>query len=210
VAIPIQKQDAETIAREFVTHIILRIGTLKTIVTDHGTNLMSEVFKTECKMLKIKKLQTTPFHPESNGSLERRHRLLKEYLHHYIREDQSNWDGWVPYAVYVYNTSTHVATGYTAFELVYGFKAELPSNLMGGPNPQYIYDDFLIELKSRLQTAHQTARQRILTAKNKNNEYYNKHTKELSIEVGDKVLLYDEICTKGMVKKALFQVVRPI
>jgi hypothetical protein len=94
VAIPIQKQDAEIIAREFVTQIILQIGTPKTILTVQGTNFLSEIFKNVCKMLKIKKLQTTTFHPESNGSLERSHRVLKEYLHHHIREDQSDWDAW--------------------------------------------------------------------------------------------------------------------
>jgi hypothetical protein len=58
---------------------------------DQGTNCMNEILKNVCKMLKIKKLQTTPFHTEGNGSLERSHRVLKEYLGHYIR-DQSNWD----------------------------------------------------------------------------------------------------------------------
>jgi hypothetical protein len=42
VACPIQKQDAETIANEFVTHIILKMGTPKTVLTDQGTNFMSE------------------------------------------------------------------------------------------------------------------------------------------------------------------------
>jgi hypothetical protein len=116
VAIPIQKQDAETVAREFVTHIIPKLGTPANILTDQGSYFLSEVFKNTCKMLRIKKLQTTPFHPESNGSLERSHRVLKEYLRHYIREDQTNWDEWVPYAVYVYNTSTHVATGYPGIQ----------------------------------------------------------------------------------------------
>jgi hypothetical protein len=153
------------------------------LLTDQGTKVY--------KMLKIKTLQTTPFQPESDGSLERSHRVLKEYLHYYIREDQSTWDEWVviSYAVYIYNTSTHVATGYTPFELVYGFKSELPSNLMGDPNPQYNYDDFLVELKSIVQTAHRTARERLITAKYKSKEYYDKHMEELSIKVGDKVLL---------------------
>jgi hypothetical protein len=93
-------------------------------------------------MLKINKLQTTAFHPESNGGLERSHRVLKEYLRHYINEDQDNWDEWVPYAVYVYNTSMHTSTGYTPFELVYGFRSSMPSALQETPNIQYNFDDF--------------------------------------------------------------------
>jgi hypothetical protein len=122
VAIPLQKQDAETVAREYVMHIILKLGIPNKILTDQGSNFLSEVFKNSCKMLKIKKLQTTPFHPESCVGLEQSRRVLKEYLRHYIREDQTNWDEWVPYAVDVCNTST----GYTPFELLHGFKSTTP------------------------------------------------------------------------------------
>jgi hypothetical protein len=107
----------------------------------------------------------------------------------------------VSYAVYVYNTSTHVATGYTLFELLYGFKLELSCNLRGDPNPQYNYDDFLVELKSRLQTAQQTAREWLIMARHKSKEYYDKHMEELSIKIGNKVLLYDETVQRGGSRK---------
>jgi transposase InsO family protein len=80
VAIPIPKQDAETVARKFIKHIILRVGTPRKLLTDQGSNFLREVFRNTCKVLKIKKLQTTPFHPESNGDLETSHGVLKEYL----------------------------------------------------------------------------------------------------------------------------------
>jgi transposase InsO family protein len=126
------------------------VGTPKKLLTDEGQNFLSEVFRNTCKLLKIKKLQMTPFHPESNGNLERSHRTLKEYLRHYIKEDQSNWDEWVPYAVHVYNISTHTSTGYTPFEFIYGFKATMTSALKENPSVQYNYDDFVTELKGRL------------------------------------------------------------
>jgi hypothetical protein len=192
VATPIQRQDAETVAREFVTKVILKVGTPNKILTDQGSNFLSEIFKNTCKMSKIKKLQTTAFHPESNGGLERSHRVLKEYLRHYINKDLDNWDEWVRYAVYVYNTSTHTSTGYTPFELVYGFRSSMPSALQETPNIQYNFDDFLAELKGRLQTAHQVARERLISRKEKSKEYYDKNTKENTLKVGDKVLLYDE------------------
>jgi len=40
--------------------------------------------------LKINKIQTTAYHPESNGALERSHRTLAEYLRHYVGEDQTD------------------------------------------------------------------------------------------------------------------------
>ena len=104
VAIPIVQQDAETVARAFVERIVLMYGTPRILQTDQGANFIGEVFKNTCKILGIKKVQSTAFHPESQGSIERSHRVLSEYLGHYVTEDQSNWDLWIPFATYVYNT----------------------------------------------------------------------------------------------------------
>ena len=101
--------------QENVLNIVLKFGAPAQILTDQGTNFLSDLFKNTCKLLKIKKIQTTAFHPESNGGLERSHRVLAEYLRHYMREDQMNWDEWIPYAVYVYNTTVHTTTAYHTF-----------------------------------------------------------------------------------------------
>jgi len=50
------------------------------------------MFTNVCKLLKISKVQTTAYHPESNGALECSHRTLAEYLRHYINADQMDWN----------------------------------------------------------------------------------------------------------------------
>ena len=105
VSVPIGKQDAETVGRAFVEKIVLTCGTLQILQKDQGANFVSEVFRKICKILKINKIQFTSFHPESQGSIERSHRVLAEYLRHYVSEDQTNWDSCVPFATYMYNTT---------------------------------------------------------------------------------------------------------
>jgi len=112
-AIPIPNQEANAISKEFLIKIILEHGIPEKIRTDQGTNFMSKIFKNICKLLKIKKIQTTAYHSKSNGALERSHRTLAEYLRHYINEDQTDWDEWIPFATFTYNTTPHTATGYT-------------------------------------------------------------------------------------------------
>jgi hypothetical protein len=208
-AVPIPQQDAETVAREFVTNIVLKMGAPRHLLTDQGTNFLSDLFKSTCRMLKIKKIQTTAWRPESNGGLERSHRVLGEYLQHYVNEDQSNWDEWIPYAMYVYNTTSHTATGYTPFELVYGFQSILPSTLHETPSTQYSYDDYVLELKNRLQTAHSVARQKLIIAKTKSKEYFDKDSQEFQVNIGDKVLLYDETVRRGRSRKLSAQWIGP-
>ncbi|KAL6420403.1 hypothetical protein ACFW04_014530 [Cataglyphis niger] len=62
-----------------------------------------------------------------------------------------NWDEWIPFAMFTYNTTPHTATGYTPFELVYGHQAELSTSLTRPPKPMYNYDDYAQKLKERLQ-----------------------------------------------------------
>jgi hypothetical protein len=144
VEIPIPQQDAETVAKEFVLNIVLQFVAPVQILTDQRSNFLSDLFKGTCKLLKIRTVQTTAFHPESNGGLEICHMVLTEYLRHYVREDQTNWD---EYAVYVYNTIVHTTNTYTPFEVVYDFRSEVPPALRGTPKVQYNYENYLTELR---------------------------------------------------------------
>jgi Integrase core domain len=188
-AIPIASQDAETIAQAFVSKVILRHGAPKSLLTDQGTNFLSNLFKSVCKALKIKKIQTTPYHPQCNGALERSHKSLAEYLRNFVNADQNNWDLWVESAIFTYNTTPHSSTGFTPFELIYGRKSVLPSAFNREPSPIYNYDDYLAELRYRLQTSHAIAKDKIKNTKTRNKRYYDAHCQEHSYNVGDWVLL---------------------
>jgi len=140
---------------------VLEYGILEEILTDQGTNFTSDMFKNVCKLLKINKVQITAYHPESNEALEHLHRTLTEHLRHYINADRTDWDKWLPYAVFTYNTTPHTATGYTPFELVYGLQATLPSALFNPPKLSYTYDDYAQELRERLRTTNRIARENL-------------------------------------------------
>lgn len=49
-AAPITMQDAETVAREFVHNIAVKFGTPDVILTDQGSNFLSELFERTCKL----------------------------------------------------------------------------------------------------------------------------------------------------------------
>ena len=200
-AMPLPNQEANTVSKAFVTKIVLEYGIPECILTDQGTNFMSEVFKNTCKLLKIKKIQTTAYHPESNGVLERSHRTLAEYLRHFINKDQTDWDEWIPYANYTYNTTPHTATGYTPFELIYGHPPELPTALAKPPKRTYSYDDYALELRERLRATNSIAKDNIRDEKQKSKDYYDRSVKETNYKIGDKILLFDETLRRGRSKK---------
>jgi transposase InsO family protein len=78
MAEPIPTQDAETVAREFVRNIVLKFGIPEAVLSNQGSKLLSQLFQNTRKFLKMKRIHTTAFHPESNGGIERGHGVLAE------------------------------------------------------------------------------------------------------------------------------------
>ena len=75
-----------------------------------------------------------------------------------------------------YNTSIHKTTNFTAYELLFGFKAYLPSSITQEPKFHYTYDDYINSLKYRLNTSFKIAREHIINTKTKSKEHYDKKT----------------------------------
>jgi len=125
-AIPIARQDTETIGREFVTKIITQVGVPKKLLTDRGASFTSALIKETCKLLKIQKLQTSSYHTQAYGVCERMHKLLIDMLSHFVRKDAKNWDEYVPYAIMAYRAMPHCSTKYSPCYLVFGRDMQLP------------------------------------------------------------------------------------
>ena len=113
----------------FVKQFICRFGSPRAILTDQGANFTSSLMKKVAKRFRIKEYATSAYHPQSNGSIERSHHILSEYLKLYI-ENSRNWDEWVELAMFSYNTSVHEGTKFFLHELVFGHLAREPTGEM--------------------------------------------------------------------------------
>lgn len=192
VAVPLPNQEADVVARAFVEFFVCIYGVPFSILTDQGSNFLSEIFKNVSKILKIKKLKTTPYHPQCNGALEKSHLNLSNYLRNYAAEDPNNWDSWVPFAMFCYNTTPHTVTKYMPFELLFGYKPQIPHSFLKDPEPLYTYDDYVKELKYRMQFSNKIAKNNIINSKEKSKDYYDKYTNSVQFFIGDRVLLKNE------------------
>jgi hypothetical protein len=77
------------------------------------------------------------------------------------------------------------------------------------PSPEYNYDDYVLELKSRLQTAHEVAKEKLLEAKQKSRRYYNQRAEKVKLNTGDRVLSFDETMRRGRCRKLSSQRIGP-
>lgn len=80
-------QTAESIARHFVENFVLIYGCPQILLSDCGANFLSDLFKNICNLLHVQKINTTAAHPMTNGALERTHRVLVEFIRHFVTQD---------------------------------------------------------------------------------------------------------------------------
>ena len=67
---------AKTVARFLYQSYIFIVGSLTRLISNHGANFMSNIIGEMCKLLSVKKQQTTPYHPQTNGLVERSHQTI--------------------------------------------------------------------------------------------------------------------------------------
>lgn len=107
-------------------------------------------------------------------------------------DDVANWPQYLPYAVFVVNSQTYSNTNYSPHEMIYGYKLTLPTNLKKTPDSVYTYDNYLNELRFKLQLTHSRAREHMIATKEASKEYYDQKSQHVTYKVGDKVLLTNE------------------
>jgi len=210
-AIPIARQDTETVAREFVLRIITQFGVPKKLLTDRGANFTSALIKETCKLLKIQKLQTSSYHPQADGVCERMHKLLIDMISHFVRKDTRNWDDYVPYAIMAYRAMPHCSTKYSPYYLVFGKDMRLPieddwTPQLGDNNLQEVdYENHVKVLAKRLQEASRVAKQQSKLSHEVAKRYYDRYVKREQFNKGDFVYLHDPTCKRSKARKFSYQ-----
>ena len=104
---------ASTIAQILMNEFITRYGVPEILHTDQGRNFESSLIKELCHTLGINKTRTSPYHPQSDGMVERFNRTLLNMLTITTDENVQNWDTLLPGLMMAYRSSVHETTKFT-------------------------------------------------------------------------------------------------
>jgi hypothetical protein len=192
-AIPLPSIEAERIAKELVK-LFSRVGIPDEILTDQGTNFMSVFLQEIYRLLHIKRIRTTPYHPQTDGLVERFNGTLKAMLRKLTSRNQKDWDELLPYLLFAYREVPQESTGFAPFELLYGRRVRGPLDVLrevwsGEEVENVSVAAHVIQMRDRLQEMSSIARENLVKAQKKQKRYYDERARPQALEVGDKVLV---------------------
>ena len=143
-AIPLSSISAADCASALFTGWIQRFGVPAFITSDRGAQFTSSLWQALCTLLSITHIQTTAYHPQSNGLVERFHRRLKDSLR--ARLAGSEWISHLPWVLLGIRTSVPLEGGLSPAEAVMGCQPLLPGQFLPVGEPPL--ENFLDELRT--------------------------------------------------------------
>ena len=204
-AFPMPNMEATTVARLFVDQFVCRFGTPEFLHTDQGRNFESTIIKESCKLLGITKTRTSPYHPQSDGLVERFNRTVLNMLSIMTQEDEHCWDLHLPHVMMAYRTSVQETTGFTPFSLMFGREARLPIDVVFGSPPNHnsvqSTNEYSKQMRQRLEDSYNRVRKHMNLQQRRQKDVYDHRTHGNPFKVNDLVWLHSPVIPKGLSRK---------
>ena len=156
-AFPTSDQQATTIANLLIEHIICRHGVPEELLSDRGTNFLSDIILELCSLLGIKKINTSGYHPQIDGLVEKFNSTLQNMIAKSTDPNTMEWDKRLPLLLFAYRSVIQESTKESPFFLVYGRDPQLPTGSLLEQSPTtYPVDveDYRTELLCTLKKTH--------------------------------------------------------
>ena len=162
LAYPSKIQTAQATARILWDNFICHYGFPEKFISDQGRNFESDLIKELCKIAGVKKVHTTPYHPQGNGQCERFNSTLCNMLGTLSEEEKSDWKSHLGCMTHAYNCTKHASTTYSPYYLMFGRHPRLPIDIEFGLNKPNCRDNsskstYIQKLRRRLNYAFQKA-----------------------------------------------------
>ena len=207
-AYPLPDSTSATVAKAFVEKFVCRFGVPRELHSDQGRNFEADIFTEMCKVLGINKTRTVAYNPKSDGMVERFNRTLINSVSTMIdpHRNQKDWDDQLAFATFAYRTVPQASTGETPNMLMLGREVLLPVDLttaspaVEGTEPQ---TDFALELRTRMQDAHDRARLHLRRSARHQKKTYDRGTNNACFKEGQFAWLYNHAKKKGVSPKLM-------
>lgn len=197
--------DAPVIAKLFVNEILGRHGAPRTLLSDRGQNFMSILIREVCRLVNTEKVNTTAYHPQTDGLVERFNGTLVQSISMYVSSNQRDWDEHLQSVLFAYRVSPSETTGESPFYLLYGREPRLPMDvsLLAPSDLSPSIAAQRARIVQHIEEAQELARTNIQSAQQRMKLHYDQTATTHEFELGQKVWVYTPKTRKGLSRKLL-------
>ena len=193
-ACPLPDKTAISMADAFFSNIVCRFGMPSVIHSDQGREFENKVMHELCLLGGSHKTKTTPYHPESDGLVERFNRTLLMMLAMFAGEHKDDLDDLLPPVMMAYCSSVHESTGFSPYRLMFGEECTLPMDIglpRQQPDPQEgITSPYAVSVKDSLEVAFDQVRRHSGQAVQRQKRLYDQREVRRLFAIGDWVMRY--------------------
>ncbi|XP_060070261.1 uncharacterized protein LOC132550238 [Ylistrum balloti] len=194
-AVALKSIETERVA-EALIDIFSRVGIPSEMLSDQGAQFTSEMMREVSRLLSIRQLTTTPYHPMCNGLVERFNGTLKQMLRKITAERPKDWDRFINPLLFAYREVPQESLGFSPFELLYGRAVRGPMMILRELMTKDIPDEevkttyqYVMDLRERVEETCRLASEQLKDAKVKQKRHFNRRARQRNLKAGDKVLV---------------------
>ena len=184
---------AEYVAEELIG-IFTRVGIPWEILTDQGSNFMSNLLSELYRLMQIKPIRTSPYHPETDGLVERFNGTLKAMLRKAAVGEGKDWDKLLPFVLFVYQEVPQASTGFSPFELVYGRQVRGPLDILKktwktSKRSTESVVSYILDVQEKLARMSELVVDNLKEAQKQQKRWYDSNARMREFKDGDQVLV---------------------
>ena len=174
-------------------------GALARLLSHRGVNFMSSIIGEMCKLLHVKKLQTTLYLPQMNMLVERSHQTIMQMIEKLGEDEKADWPGHLAEIVYAYNATWSTVMGYSPHYLMFGHRPRLPVDfyfptLRSAEGPRRgtstkCFNEYVATVRDYLRTTLQEVQAQSMAEVQRQKRYYDWKIGAVGLKPGDLILV---------------------
>ena len=188
-----RNQTARTTAQVLYNEYFSVFGFPQRLMSDQGMGFTSKVIAAMCSLLGIKKIWTTPYHPQSNGSAKRVYQMLWRMIGKLDPKKCQKWLAHLGSVLIAHNATRSLVTGYSPYYLMFGRRPRLPIDLLFPTHQEHnlthTIDEYVKTLYRHLRKSVKIAQDSALKEALRQKRLYERKVGAIELRSGDCVLV---------------------
>ena len=199
MAYVIPDQTTKAVAKYLYEGYISIFGALTRLLSDWGVDIMSNIISEMCKLLSVKKLWTMPYHPQTNGLVERSYQTIMWMIGKLGEDKKADWPCHLAQVVHTYNATQCATMEYIPHYLMFGCRPRLPIDFYFptwrraevskcGTSIRHV-DEYIATAWDWLRAALQEAQAQSMAEAQRQKQYYDWKIGAIGLKPGNLILV---------------------